>query len=157
MAYNNNGARKTYNRVNNNQQQNNRPKKMTVDFPVVLPFGNTDRNGNFTEIDQNSVIAYLEDLNSNNVFSILTTPVNVSRALIMNDSTKKGNAVVGFINSFDLEHMTVAVTIYATSVENMTKLMNTTPLGLDIRINGYNHEFRSFTGFTLIPVEEASE
>lgn len=156
MAYNNNGARKTYNRANNNQQ-NNRPKKITIDFPVVLPFGTTDRNGNFTEIDQNTVIANLEELNNNQVFSILTTPVNVSRALIMNDNTKKGNVVVGFINSFDLENMSVAVTIYATSVENMNKLMENTPLGLDLRINGYNHEFRSFTGFTLIPVEEVTE
>lgn len=151
MSYNN-GNKKTYNRAPNTNQAP-RPKKVKMTFPVVSTFGNFDRQGNFNEIDHNQVIAALEELCNNNVFSVLTTPVSISRALIMNDNTKKGTAVVGFINDFNLDEDTVDITIYATSVDNINKLMETNTLVLDPRIIGYNGEFRSFSGFNLIPAE----
>lgn len=151
MAYNN-GNKKTYNRAPNNNQAP-RPKKAKMTFPVVSTFGNFDRQGNFNEIDHNQVIAALEELCNNKVFDVLTTPVSISRALIMNDNNKKGSVVVGFVNDFNLDEDTVDVTIYATSVESVNKLMQSTTLILDPRINGYNGEFRSFTGFNLVPAE----
>ena len=151
MAYtNNNGGNKRY---NNNRQQAPRPKKMQMNVPLVQAFYVTNRQGETTEIDRNAVLAALEDLNNNDVFSILTTNITMDRALILGDDSKRGTMTVGFINGFNIDiddNITVDVTIYATSVENVNRLLNDgVKLHLVPRINAYNGEFRSFTGFML--------
>lgn len=151
-----NNGKKTYNysRANNNSKsQPPRPKKITCEFPLVLPFGNTDRNGVFHEADHNIVLANLEEINNSNLLNILTTNVSIARSLISGDESKKGNAICGFLNGFDLDKMTASVTVYPTNSEAMTTLMGNTMLGLDIRINAYNGEFHNFNGFFLIPIE----
>ena len=150
MAYtNNNGSNKRY----NNRQQAPRPKKMQMYVPLVQAFYVTNRQGETTEIDRNTVLAALDDLNNNDVFSILTTNITMDRAFILGDDSKRGTMTVGFINGFNIDvddRVSVDITIYATSVENVDRLLNDgIKLQLVPRINAYNGEFRSFTGFML--------
>ena len=149
MAYTNNNGNKRY---NNNNNQAPRPKKMKMTFPFPTDFYVTDRQGNSTLIDRNAVYAAIEDLCANNVFSILTTNVTISHDLLLNDG-KRGVLTVGFINEFDLDNSTVDVTIYASSVENMKKLAD--QLQVVPRINAWNGEFRSFTGFSFEMIDTA--
>lgn len=153
MAYtNNNGGNKRYN--NNNRDNSNytpRPKKMKMTFPFPTDFYVTDRQGNSTLIDRNAVYAAIEDLCTNNVFSILTVNVTINRDLLLNDG-RRGALTVGFINGFDLDNSTVDVTIYGTSVENMQKIAE--KLQVVPKLNTWNGEFRSFTGFSFEKISE---
>ena len=157
MPYmNNSNGNRRYN--NNNRNGNNnqtpRPKKMKMTFPIPTDFYNYDRQGNATQIDRNAVYAAIEDLCNNNVFSTLTVNVTISRDILLNDG-KRGSLTVGFINGFDLDASTIDVTIYATSVENMKKIAD--DLMVVPKINAWNGEFRSFTGFSFEPIHDEAE
>ena len=160
MAYtNNNNGNRRYNNNNNrggnyNNNQTPRPKKMKMTFPIPTDFYTYDRQGNATQVDRNAVYAAIEDLCNNNVFSTLTVNVTIPRDILLNDG-KRGSLTVGFINGFDLDASTVEVTIYATSVENMKAIADS--LMVIPKINAWNGEFRSFTGFSFETIKDEAE
>lgn len=116
--YNNNNGGYTRKPYNNNRQD--RPRNKTMTFSIQLT-GITlnDRNYNIQ-----SAIDLIKDLQSNNVFSKLSVPIQISRATIDNNPEIRGNMNIGYIKLIDDKASTADIVVYANCadrIENMTK------------------------------------
>ena len=147
--YNNGGNRKPYNNNRDRDQAPRKPKKQTFTFSLTNVYTVPDRQYGTAEVDRNVVDSKLQYLQDQEIFSLLTTNVNISNQLLHGEEARKGNSTVGFIESVDIANGEVNVSVYGTSVEAMTKLTNNTTLIVEPRIIAYNGEFRCFNGFFL--------
>lgn len=159
MAYKNNSQYSINNAGNNNKKPftkkaaaadaPKRPKKKVFTFPIADSFTVKNFKGEIVEVDKNEIFSTLEFLQNNEVFKVLTENVNIANSLLHNDANKKGNSVVGFINSINIEDGIMTVTIFGTSADKITELNDKYPLTVNARIIAYNGEFRSFNSFYL--------
>lgn len=162
MAFNNNANRgfkkNTGNKTNN---QNNRPKPIKIVVPLNTMFGVTDRNGNFTEVDPEDCLNVLDGFCEQNVFGLMNVTVSMNRSLYDNDNTKKGTMTIGVINDigyFDADEnsaenydLKAELTIFGSSAETVTKLMETKSLELECKVKADREgKFQRFTGFNLV-------
>lgn len=161
MAFNNNANRGFKKNGNNKNTQNNRPKPIKIIVPLNTMFGVTDRNGNFTEVDTSECLDVLDSLCQCNVFNLMNVTVSMNRSLYDNDNTKKGTMTVGVINDIgyfnadegddDYDVLKAELTIFGSSVETISKIMESKNLMLDCKVKADREgKFQRFTGFNLV-------
>ena len=126
-----------------------RPRNETMAFKFADVFTSTQG----VDMDRAEIIDVLNNLNNDGVFSVLSTPVQISRSLLLNDPERRGNMNVGFIQNVNVDDGTLSVTIYATSIEKMKELMNTKDVRVAPRILAKNDEFLTFLSFDFIVVD----
>lgn len=161
MAFNNNANRGFKKNGNNKNTQNNRPKPIKIIVPLNTMFGVTDRNGNFIEVDTSECLDVLDSLCQCNVFNLMNVTVSMNRSLYDNDNTKKGTMTVGVINDIgyfnadegddDYDVLKAELTIFGSSVETISKIMESKNLMLDCKVKADREgKFQRFTGFNLV-------
>lgn len=161
MVFNNNANRGFKKNGNNKNAQNNRPKPIKITVALNTMFGVTDRNGNFTEVDQSECLDVLDSLCQCNVFNLMNVTVSMNRSLYDNDNTKKGTMTVGVINDIgyfnadegddDYDVLKAELTIFGSSAETISKIMESKNLILDCKVKADREgKFQRFTGFNLV-------
>lgn len=135
----------------NKFQQNDRPKNKTITFD--LPTTYTANRGK--EIDTEQVVSAFNFLSSNEVFGMLSTSVQISKATMFGDETKKGFMNIGFINDVNMEDNIMSVTVYGSYADKIEDLVNAYRLQVVPRIIcDRDGDFVAFTNFDLIPTME---
>ena len=161
-GYNNNGNNNyrnnnNYHRDNNNQQ---RPRKENMTFSLCDSFKIIQKDNSVIEIPAEVVIDNLKKLQNDGTFEILTENVQVDKSLILGPG-KKGFGVIGFINKFDFDAMTVELTIYANTVEKVKEFTRGKKYVLEPKIIHYQGQFKCFNGWFLVeseaPVDSTNE
>lgn len=141
-------ANNNNNRGGNNKYQNDRPKNKTLTLPLPENYV-ANRN---KEIDKEQVIAAFKFLSDNQVFGMLSTSVQITKATLFGDETKKGFMNVGFIKDVDSDASSIDVTFYGSYVDKIEDLINAYRLEVSPRIIvDRDGDFVAFTNFDLIP------
>ena len=138
---------------NQNGRNNNRtfrPRNEAMTFELTKSFISTADN----ELDADAIKSILQGLANDGVFSVISVPVQISRALLTGDAEKRGNMNVGYISAVDSENNRIEVVIYASSVASMKELMKDTKIIVNPRILAHDDEFTTFLSFDFKAFEE---
>lgn len=148
--YNKDGNRnfaRNNNHRDNNQQQ--RPRKENMTFSLTDSFKIVQRDESVVEIPKEVVVENLKKLQDQGVFELLTENVQVDKSLILGPG-KKGFGVIGFINKFDFDAMTVELTIYANTVEKVKEFTKDKHYVFEPKLIHYQGQFKCFNGWFLV-------
>ena len=126
-----------------------RPRNVPMTFSLVDEFVSTAGN----TVNTQTIMDILDDLNRKDIFTTISIPTQISRALLTGDNDKRGNMNVGYIHSFDIANKTVDVVVYATSVEGVQKMADANALVYKPRILSKGDEFVTFLSFDLVAAD----
>lgn len=126
-----------------------RPRNEPMTFDIANKFVSTAG----VELDSDAVKTVLQGLANDGVFSVISVPVQISRALLTGDAEKRGNMNVGYISAVDTATDTMEVVIYASSVQAISDLLKTTKIVVNPRILAHDGEFTTFLSFDFKTVD----
>jgi hypothetical protein len=144
MGYQNNNFKKNNNnRGTYNKTQSDRPRNKTITFSMKV----SGVNANGREYDVNDALATLENLDNNGIFSMLSVPVHISRALLENNEERRGTSNVGFLKSISINDLTADVSVYGNNVEAIEGIRG---LIFAPRVLVKDGKVATFLGFDLV-------
>ena len=117
MAYNNNG-RYSNNKYSKKNDKPAYPKNKAMTFTIKL--SGTTANGKTYKTD--SARDIFMDLNSANIFSKLSVPMQISRAIVTGDPETRGNMIIGFVTGIETSEDAIDVMVYGRSVETIESI-----------------------------------
>lgn len=146
MGYQQNNGKKNYNNNRTGgyktQRTDDRPRNKTFTFPLTV----SGVTGNDRTYDVNEALSTLETLNDNDIFTTLSVPVHISRALLENDETRRGTMNIGFIKAISVAELTADVTIFGKNVATIEDMdLNFVP-----RVLVKDEKVVTFLGFDLV-------
>ena len=136
--------------MNNNYDKNNKPQNFEINVPLIdvtvykKPYDSSEQIMNIIE---------------NVSWPLIDIPVYCSRSIVMNDSSAKGNTVIGYVKDYDVEKKVFTVIIYhkfgetVSELEDVVLFPKTTKMEDEVRIsNMLIGPTSSFEYITKIPV-----
>ena len=114
MAYTRNNNSNKYSK--NNKPQG--PKNKAMTFSIQL----SGVNANGREYKTDSARDIFQDLSSADIFSKISIPMQISRAIVDGNPETRGNTIIGFVTGIDVTKDEIDVMVYGRSVETIESI-----------------------------------
>ena len=135
-----------------NNRGNDRPRNEKMTFPIATTYY-TKAGQSWNKMDTQTVDDVITSLKANDVFKLLNVPVQITRAVLLDDSEKRGFSVIGYITDLDMNERSVEINVYSTYVGDVKRIANTLYLNPRI-ISDRDGNFVSFSNFDLMVADQ---